>query len=119
MGSKQALMHLFHQMISLCSIYASKQGRIMVPFIQDFPAQEKLARHVPDELFVTVCSSTRVFSIFNISLDIVVPWLFIDLGFNIHAFFNIHAISQKTIVFYAQLSHLISLYQLKHASQAC
>ena len=119
MGFKQALMHLFHQIVSLGNIYASKQGCIVVPLIQDFPTQEKLACHVPNELLFTICSSTWVFTILNISFDIVVPWFSIDLNFNIHAFFNIHAIGWQTTDFYAQLSHLISLCQLNHASQVC
>jgi len=33
MGSKQALMHLFHQMVNLGGIYALKQSCIVVPFV--------------------------------------------------------------------------------------
>ena len=40
MGSKQAFMHPFHQMVSLGGIYALKQGYIVVPLIQDFPTQK-------------------------------------------------------------------------------
>ena len=32
-GSKQALMHLFHQMVSLRGVYALKQSCVMVFFI--------------------------------------------------------------------------------------
>ena len=54
MGFKQAFMHLFHQMVSLRGIYASKQGCIMVPLIQEFPTQEELACHAPNELLLTI-----------------------------------------------------------------
>ena len=85
-------MHLFHQMVSLEGIYASKQNCVVVPFVQDFPTQEKLARHVTDEFPLTVCGSRRVFTTFDISLDIMVTWLPIDFSFDVHAFFDIHAI---------------------------
>ena len=39
----------------------------MVPFVQDFPTQEKLASHAPDELFVVRCTGW-VFTVFDISL---------------------------------------------------
>ena len=81
-------MHFFHQMVNLGGIYASKQSCVMVPLIQDFPTQEKLARHAPDEFLLTVCGPRRVFTIFDISLEIMVPWLPIDFDFDIHAFFN-------------------------------
>ena len=58
MGFKQALMHLFHQIVKLGNIHASKQGCIVVPLIQDLPTQEKLACHVPNELLLTIHSST-------------------------------------------------------------
>ena len=57
-GSEQALMHVLHQKVNLGSIYASKQGCIVVPLIQDFPIQEKLARHALDELLLIVCRPT-------------------------------------------------------------
>lgn len=72
-GSKQALMHLFHQMASLNGIYASKQGFIAVPLIQDFPTKEKLAHHGPNEYILTTYNPRQVFTILHVSLDIVVP----------------------------------------------
>ena len=54
MGSKQAFMHLFHQMVSLKGIYASKKSCVMVPFVQDLSTQEKLACHVPNEFLFTI-----------------------------------------------------------------
>ena len=64
MGSKQAFMHLFHQMVNLGGIYASKQGCIVVPFVQDFPIQEELARHAPNKFLLTVCGPRWLFTIF-------------------------------------------------------
>ena len=79
-------------MISLRGIYASEQGRIVVPFVQDFSTQEKLAGHVLDKLLFIVRCTRRVFTALNIGLDIMVPWLFIDFDFDTHAFFDVHAI---------------------------
>ena len=89
MGSVQAFMHLFHQMVSPRDIYALKLSCIVVPFIQDFPTQEELARHAPDKLPLTVHGSRRVFTILDISLNIMVSWLSIDLSFDIHAFLDV------------------------------
>ena len=108
MGSKQAFMRLFHQMVSLKGIYASKQSCVMVPFVQDFPIQEKLARHVPNEFLFTIYGPRQVSTIFNISLDIMVPWLSIDFSFDVHAFFDIHAVGRHATDLYAQLLHFIS-----------
>ena len=44
----------------------------------------------------------------------MVPWLPIDFDFDIHAFFDIHAVGWQTANFYAQLLHLILFYQLNH-----
>ena len=46
MGTKQAIMHFFYQMVSLKGIYASKQSCVVVPLISDFVTQEKLALFV-------------------------------------------------------------------------
>ena len=119
MGFKQALKRLFHQMVSLGVIYESKKICVMVPLIQDFPTQEKLSRHVPDEFLLVVYGLRQVFTIFDISLDIMVPWLPIDYSFDVHAFFNIHAIGWHTADLYVQLSHMISFCQLNHVSQGC
>ena len=100
MGSKQAFMRLFHQMVSLKGIYASKQSCVMVPFVQDFPTQKEL-----EKLYR---GSKRVFTILDISLDIMVPWLSIDFSFDVHAFFDIHAVGRHATDLYAQLSHFIS-----------
>ena len=54
-----------------------------------------------DELLFTVCYTGRVFTILDISLDIMVPWLSIGFDFNIHAFFDIHAIGWVATDFYA------------------
>ena len=88
----------------------------MVPLVQDFPTQKELAHHAPDKLLLTVHGSKWVFTILDISLDIMVPWLSIDLGFDIHAFFDVHALGWHAVDLYAQLSHIISFYQLDHAS---
>ena len=101
MGSKQAFMHLFHQMVSLKGIHASKKSCVVVPLVQDFLTQEKLAHHAPDELLLIVCGPKRVFSIFNISFDIMVPWLPIYFSFDVHAFFDIHAVGWHTTNLYA------------------
>ena len=85
-------MHLFHQMISLGGSYTSKQGRIMVPFVQDFSIQEKLASHALNKLLFTVCCNGQVFAALDISLDIMVSWLSVNFDFDIHAFFDVHAI---------------------------
>ena len=119
MDSKQAFMHLFHQMVSLWVVYTLKQSCIIVPLIQDVPTQEELAHHVPDEFLLTVCGSAWVFTIFDISLDIMVPWFPINFDFGIHAFFDIHAVGQHAVDLYAQLSHIISFCQLNHDSQGC
>ena len=81
MGFKQVLKRLFHQMVSLGVIYESKKICVMVPLIQDFPTQKKLSCHVLDEFLLAVCGLRRVFTIFDISLDIMVPWLPIDFDF--------------------------------------
>jgi len=117
MGSKQALKRLFHQMVSLGVIYESKKSCVMVPLIQDFPTQEKLSRHVPDEFLLAICGLRRVFTIFDISLDIMVPWLPTDFNVDIHALFDIHVVGWQTVDLYVLLSHLISFSQLNHASQ--
>ena len=64
----------------------------MVPLVQDFPTQKELACHAPDKLLLTVQGFEWVFTILDISLDIMVLWLSINLGFNIYAFFGVHAI---------------------------
>ena len=45
----------------------------MVPLIQNFPTQEKLARQALDEFLHIICGPKWVFTIFDISLDIMVP----------------------------------------------
>ena len=115
-SSKQAFMRLFHQVVSLGGIYASKKTCIMVPLVQDFPTQKELARHALDKFHLTVHGFERVFTILDISLDIMAPWLSIDLGLDIHAFFNVHAIGWHVANLYAQLSNIISFCQLEHAS---
>ena len=104
-------------MVSPRDIYALKLSCIVVPFIQDFPTQEELARHAPDKLPLTVHGSRQVFTIPNISLDNMVPWISIDLDFNIHEFFDVYAVGRHAADLYAPLSHIISFYQLNHASQ--
>ena len=110
-------MHLFHQMVSLRGIYASRQSCIVVPLIQDFPTQKELACHTPNEFLLIVCGLRQVFTIFDVSLDIMVPWLPIDFNLNVHTFFNIHEVGRHVADLYAQLSHIVSFYQLNHASQ--
>ena len=110
-------MYLFHQMVSLGGIYASKQSCIVLPLIQDFPTQEELAYHAPNELLLTVCRPKRVFIIFDISIDIMVPWLPINFNFDVHAFFNFHVVGRHAVDLNAQLSLIISFCQLKHASK--
>ena len=55
MGSKQAFIHLFHQMVNLEGIYELKQGCLVVPLVQDFPTKKELAHDAPDELLPIVC----------------------------------------------------------------
>ena len=88
----------------------------MVPLIQDFTTQKELAHHVPGEFLLIVYGPKLAFTIFDISLDIMVPWLPIDFSLDVHAFFDIHVIGQHTADVYAQLSHIISFCQLNHAS---
>ena len=104
-------------MVSLGGIYALKQICIVVPLIQDFPTQEELAYHVTDELLLNVYCPRRVFIIFDISIDIMVPWLPINFNFDVHAFFNVHVVGRIAVDLNAQLWHIISFRQLKHASQ--
>jgi len=68
---------------------------------------------------LTVCGSEQVFTILDTNLDIMVPWLSIDLNFNIHTFFDVHAIGQHAVDLYVQLLHIISFCQLNHANQGC
>ena len=89
---------------------------IMVPLVQDFPTQKELACHAPDKLLLTVQGFEWVFTILDISLDIMVLWLSVNLGFNIHAFFDFHAIGWHAVDLYAQLLFIISFCQLNHAS---
>ena len=81
---------------------------MVVPFVQDFPIQEKLAGYAPDELLFTVRCIELVFNVLDISLDIMIPWLSVGFDFDIYAFFDIHAIGQDAMDFYAQLPHIIS-----------
>ena len=111
MGSKQTLM------VSLRGIYASKQRCVVVPFVQYFPNQEKLACHALDEFPLVVYDSRRVSTIFDIGIDIMVPWLPINFSFDVHAFFIVHVVGWQATDLYAQLSHVISFYQHNHASQ--
>ena len=64
----------------------------MIPFVQDFSTQEKLAGHTSDKLLFIVRCAGRVFTVLNIGLDIMVPWLSVDFNFDTHAFFDVHAI---------------------------
>ena len=73
----------------------------MVPFVQDFPNQEKLASHAQDKLLFTICCTGQVFTILDISLDIMVPWLSIGFDFDTNAFFNVLAIGWDATDFYA------------------
>ena len=88
----------------------------MVPLVQDFPTQKELARHAPDKLLLTIHGSGWVFTILDISLDMMVLWLSVNLNFNIHAFFDVHAIGWHATGLYAQLLLIISFCQLNHAS---
>ena len=96
-------MHLFQQVISLRGIYTSKQGRIVVPFVQDFSTQEKLAGHTPKKLLFIVRCTEWVFTVLDISLDIMVPWLSVSFDFDNHTFFDVHAMGWDTTNFYVQL----------------
>ena len=70
--------------------------------------------------FLIVHGSKRVFTIFDISLDIVVLWLPIDFSFDVHAFFHVYVVGQLDHASQLdQLSHFISFCQLDHASQCC
>ena len=80
----------------------------MVPFVQDFFTQEKLAGHAPDKLLFTVYCIRREFTILDISLDIVVLWLSIGFNFDTHAFFDVHAIDWNAMDFYVQVPYIIS-----------
>ena len=82
----------------------------MVPFVQDFPTEEELVCHAPNELLLTICGPRRVFTILDISLDIVVLWLPFDFNVDFHAFFDIHVVGRNTVDLYVQLSHIISFY---------
>ena len=101
-------MHLFHQIISLRGIYTSEQGRIVVPFVQDFSTHKKLAGHVVDKLLFTIYCTGQVFTVHDISLDIMIPWLSVVFDFDTHAFFDGNAIGWNAMDFYAQMSHIIS-----------
>ena len=79
-------------MITFRGIYASEQGRIVVPFLQDFSTQEKLVGHALNKLLFIIYCTERVFIALDISLDIIVPWLFVGFDFDTHPFFNVHAI---------------------------
>ena len=81
---------------------------MVVPFVQDLSTQEKLEGHAPNKLLFTVCCTGRVFTVLDISLDIMVPWLSIGFDFNIHAFFDVHEIGKDATNFYVQLPHIIS-----------
>ena len=106
-GFNKALMHLFHQMASLEGIYASKQSCIVVPLIQDFPTQEELRHHAPNKFPLTIHGSGQVFTIFDISLDIMISWLPIDFSFDAHAFFNVHAVGRRRALCTIVASHLL------------
>ena len=73
----------------------------MVPLIQEFPTQEELACHAPNELLLTICGPRWVFTIFEISLDIMTPWLPIDFILDVHVFFDIYAIGRHATELYA------------------
>ena len=60
-----------------------------------------MAGYVPDKLLFTVCCIRRVFTVLDISLDIMVPWLSISFDFDTHAFFDVHAIGWNAMDFYA------------------
>ena len=47
----------------------------------------------------------------------MLPWLPVDFSFDVHAFFDDHAVGRHAPDLYAQLPHLISFCQFNHASQ--
>ena len=64
----------------------------MVPFVQNFSIQETLVGHALDKLLFIVHCIGRVFSILDISLNTMVPGLFVGFDFDTQAFFNVHTI---------------------------
>ena len=80
----------------------------MALFVQDFSTQEKLVDHALDKLlFIGHCTG-RVFTVLDLSIDIMVPWLSVNFDFDIYTFFDVHAIALNATDFYAQLLRIIS-----------
>ena len=59
-----------------------------------------MASHAPDKLLFTIHCTGWVFTVLDISPDIMIPWLSVSFDFNIHAFFDIHAIGWVAMDFY-------------------
>ena len=60
-----------------------------------------VACQAPDELLLTIRGPKQVFTIFDISLDIMTPWLPIDFNFDVHVLFKIYAVGRHTTELYA------------------
>src|ERR1051325_3525634 len=81
MRPKGTFMNFFYNLICFVSIHASEQNRVIVPFVQHTPIEEKLSRVLAQGLLINDGSIIRVFFRLEILFDIVEPRLFIRLTF--------------------------------------
>jgi len=67
-------MHFTHDPLSFCGIYASQQVQIWGPFVQNFPIQEETVGEPPYSSFLISLGMLWVFSCFQESFYVMIPW---------------------------------------------
>src|ERR1044072_8114582 len=81
MRPEGTFMNFFYNLICFVSIHASEQNRVIVPFVQHTPIEEKLSRVLAQGLLINDGSIIRVFFRLEIPFDVIEPRFFICLTF--------------------------------------
>src|ERR1044072_6413432 len=82
MRPKGTFMNFFYNLICFVSIHTSEQNRVIVPFVQHTPIEEKLSRVLAQGLLINDGSSIRVFFRLEIPFDVIEPRFLIRFTFH-------------------------------------
>src|ERR1051325_4368432 len=82
MRPERTFMNFFYNLICFVFIHASEQNRVIVPFVQHTPIEEKFSRVLAQSLLINDGSIFRVFFRLEIPFDVVEPRFFIRLTFD-------------------------------------
>src|ERR1051325_6915733 len=112
MRPKGTFMNFFYNLICFVSIHASEQNRVIVPFVQHTPIEEKLSRVLAQGLLINDRSIIRVFFGLEIPFDVIEPRFFIR--------FTFHFKTERRLIqpHYSDRRGIIRPSDLKHGRQS-